>query len=68
MTYKNHRHAVLRLLRLKQPQNLRFHRHVQCGRWLIGDQQFWAASGCGSDQNSLPHTTREFMWIGIDSL
>ena len=53
---------------LNQFENLRLNRHIERGRWLIGNQQTRTVDERHGDHNALPHASAEFVRIRIDAL
>ncbi len=45
----------------QQPHDLRLHRHVECRRRLVRDQQLWPAGDGHGDQHALPHAAGELV-------
>ena len=51
----------------QQPQDLRLHRHIQCRRRLVGDQNAGPASERRGDHRPLAHSAGKLVRVVVDS-
>ena len=49
----------------QQLKDLRLNRHIECGGWLICNEQLWFAGECHGDHHALRHAARDLVRVGI---
>ena len=52
---------------LNNIENLSLNCHIECGRWLVTDQNFRLTGKCNRDHNTLTHTAGKFVRILSDT-
>jgi len=60
------RHTEALLQVGKKIEDLRLHRHVECGGGLVRDQQIGFVGHCHGDHHTLALSAGQFVRIGID--
>jgi hypothetical protein len=62
---QQHRHAALALQAAQELQDLRLHRHVECRRRLVGDQQIRVVGQRHGDHDALALSARQLVRIAL---